>query len=314
MRIILFFKPSDPQWCLRKLLSSVPVRLVENWGLRALIEVGEDFDPATIVESFDCVSRVAVVHAETADTSLESLCSAAVETSKLLPRGALVRVEARRWDKSYHLTSPEIARRVAECLEENASWVKTSPRANNAILVAVDRGRAFISYMKPGFEETYESISREVAEKVVVIAEGLETDYEIADLLQLSRALGFKLRLLNPSMKALEKALKHIGTAAAPEVVQSVDEALKGVETPIALSMYGRNNEKTLIKLVQKARGSVIGLAVGSERRDVSGELRDRCIATIRLGPWTGMPMRTSSAVAYALGLVLPILSGYIQH
>ncbi|MCC6055378.1 MAG: hypothetical protein LM583_01705 [Desulfurococcaceae archaeon] len=127
------------------------------------------------------------------------------------------------------------------------------------------------------------------------------------DLIQLSRALGFELRLYKPSKKAVERVLNILGLERLWNVltVEELDKAFSGIDAAIALSMYAKENEKKLAELAKTFKGKRIALVLGNEFEDVLLELRERCLAEVRLGPLTGFTMRSSTALAYALGVVI---------
>lgn len=321
MELLLLFEPFARGVCskyateaLRRLSASVLE--VRNWGLRAIIAVegGKLNDVVNVLRPVTCISSAYVVYRYVNDRGLDSIVEACAEVAQRLFPGAELAIEVRRWDKSYPIRSNEMARAIAKALlAKGLSALR--PDAENVILVGVEKEFAIVAYatgyMVRAFAKS--SLPRQVMDKVVAVVERPYTDYEIMDLVQLSRALGFRLRLLKPRRAALEKVLKILGTKPPNvEVVESDEEALSGVEVAVALSMYAREDERRLLEVLRASKGRVIAFVVGNEREDVSMDLRAKCVAEVRLGPLTGFSMRSSNALAYALGLALPTLSGYL--
>lgn len=315
MLLILFFYP-ERRDCLAKVLRYVAeaggrARVVEDAGLRAIVDV-EGVGIEELLQSVDCLSRVAKVVAELPRVGPEELPKLVAQRVSHLLRERVVAVRARRWDKTYPSTSVDIAKSVAKALEERG--VVATPRARDKLLLCIGRDEVLVALVESSWERSLDAIPRSVARRVRCVACNITTPYEVADLVQMARALDVRLVLLNPVDRALREALAILGLENLPpevNVVSSVDEALSGVDEAVLLTRFGSGNEKTLIDLLTGFVGSV-ALVVGNEYSDPPPEVRDRCRYSVRLGPETGKPMRSCVALAYALGIALSAMSGFL--
>ncbi|MEL9940194.1 MAG: THUMP domain-containing protein [Ignisphaera sp.] len=321
MDILLLFEPFSKNRCMDYLVKKlseglgIEVSIVYNWGLRGILKVGDAHVPQVIdfLRNISCISMTYIVRSYVYDRSIEKLVDEALETIKAVFPGKEVAIEVRRWDKKYPLTSIEIARLIVKALTEKG-FATPNLSSHNIIFVGVDKGLSVIGYADEGITRIFVrgGIPAAIARNIIAVIERPQTDYEIMDLIQLSRAIGFRLRLYKPNEKALRKVLDILGIDLDNiEVVDSLDGVLKDVDIAIALSMYAKDDEKKLIDLVKTFKGKTIAFVLGNEYEDVSLDLRSKCVAEVRLGPLTGFAMRTSTALAYALGVTLPILAGY---
>lgn len=315
---LLFFEPYSRRSCLKQVVEvlrhhGVNVTIVRDWSLRALIDVEKLEALYSIVKDVECVSRIAIVHTIVDDRSIDSIVSAALSLVGDVFEGRRVSIDVRRWDKGYQLTSIEIARRVARAILQKGIAEPNPYERNNTVIIGIDRDRVYIAYSIEALQKHRESIPLTVVQRIVAIVDRPQTQYEIMDVIQLARAIGFELRLYRPNIDEYQRVLKilNIDTPANVHVLNNLDSAFRGIDIAIALSFYARDNEAKLIKILKSSDNRVIGFVLGNEYSDVSEELRSRCGYTIRLGPLTGMPMRTVTALAYVLGLTLPILAGY---
>lgn len=321
MDILLLFEPFSKNRCMDYLVKKlgeglgIEVSIVYNWGLRGVLKVDDAYVPQVIdfLRNINCISMAYIVQSYVYDRSIEKLVDEALETIKAVFTGKEVAIEVRRWDKKYPSTSIEIAKLIARALTEKG-FATPNPDSHNMIFVGVDKEFSVIGYADEDMTRIFVrgGIAAAIARNIIAVVERPQTDYEIMDLVQLSRAIGFRLRLYKPNEKSLRKVLDILGIDLnSIEIVDSLDEALKDVGIAIALSMYAKDDEKKLIDLVKSFKGKTIAFVLGNEYEDVSLDLRSRCVAEVRLGPLTGFAMRTSTALAYALGVALPILAGY---
>ncbi len=310
MKIVALFEPYSRRVCLDKvlnLLTSLNVHhsVLEDWGgLRALIEVPNDFDPRHLM-SLDCVSRIFVVE-KIVGKDLDEVLNASLEVVEKTLKGRRLRVEVRRWDKTFPIKSIDLARIVARKILEHG-LAQPDPRSyTHTLFIGIERDRIFVGWSWLELEKRRFSIPMEVARSIVAVVDGIQTLYEAMDLIQLSRALGFELRFYRPAPNIVERALRSLGIEKPSNVlvIDSVDEAMEGIDLAIALSMHASRGEDLLLDVVSNIEWRRLGLVLGNEYRDVGEELRERCRYQARLGPATGMPMRTTTALAYALGIL----------
>uniref|UniRef100_A0A7C2V9F4 Uncharacterized protein n=1 Tax=Ignisphaera aggregans TaxID=334771 RepID=A0A7C2V9F4_9CREN len=323
MELLLTFNPYSRGACLNNVVKALRDRgfrvdVVYDWELRSVIKVGSDdiYTVLHLISTVMCVSNVYVIYTITGDRSIENITRTCIELVSKMFRGADVYIETRRWDKSYELKSVEVARNVAK---EIASLGLAIPsyKGKNVIFIGIDKEFVVIGYADNTVVEMFKrsSIPSEIARNIVAIVDSPQTDYELMDLIQLSRAIGFELRLYKPNQAAMNAVLKILNIKLPENVViaDSLEEALDGIDIAIALSMYSRYNEKTLIELLRNVKEKKIAFVLGNEYKDVSPELREKCDVEIRLGPETGFALRVATALAYALGISLTILAGYIE-
>ncbi len=319
MLVILFFEPYSRGKCLQRVLEAlrsqgIQARVLRDWGLRALVDVDSVDALPRIYDYTDCVSRIALVHSVTSNRSIERIVELAIDVARTVFPGRRILIDVRRWDKTYPLNSTDIARIVARTIAEKGIAIPDPHERENSIVICIDRDVVYIGYSYGAISKRKKCIPSSVVQHIVAIVDRPRTQYEIMDLIQLSRAISFELRLYKPNKGELERVLKILAVSSLPnvKVLNDLDKVFRGIDIAIALSPYARENEAKLIEILRSSRDKVIGFVLGNEYDDVSEELRARCSYTIRLGPASDMPMRTSTALAYALGLALPILAGYV--
>ena len=320
MEILLLFQPFSRGLCLdyvadvAKNRFGLVVEKVFDWGLRAIIKLPTD-DISTVMElakAVTCISSLYIVHKYVKSKDLNAIIAEAVEAARKLFSGRDVCVEVRRWDKTFQLKSVDVARSIAKA-NEAEGVAKPTPKSSNTLFVGIEKDFVVVAYATKDITDIFskEGIALDLAKNIIVAVESVKTDYEIMDLVQLSRALGFKLRLFKPNRKVYEKVLHILGLDSIEnvEIVESVDDVFKEADVAIALSMYAREGERKLAEIAKAYKGRKILIILGNEYEDVSLELRKRCLAEIRLGPLTGFAMRTTTALAYALGIIFYVQS-----
>ncbi len=287
-------------------------RVVEDHGLRLVVEVEDLRRAIDEILELGYVSRaIAIVDELPRDVDIDTIVEACKRAAEICFGGKDFRVEVRRWDKTFPITSIELARAIARDLEK----LGLSPRvrAVNTLFIGIDSTKIYIGCLYPWTRKERSYIPREAVSQFVAVVERVQTPYEVMDLIQLSRALGgLELRLVQPRREAVEEALKALGIEMPSHVkiVESYSEALEGVDIVVVLTPYARQNEAKLVELLCRSSGRV-AFVLGNEYEDVSIELRSRGIE-IRLGPKSEMPMRTAVALSYALGIALTVRAGYI--
>jgi len=287
------------------------VRPVEDRGACAIVEIDDAERFVACAREIDCVTRVAEILSEKSLEEPERLAESIARDVAPRLRGKSVAVRVRRWFKDYPATSLEMARLIASKLVELG--VEATPRAGYTLLVCIDRGRAIVAELI--YERAVEAIPRSLAKRVCAVACLIQTPYEIADLIQMSRALDVELRLYRPRLEALSEALKHLGMDVPPpnvSIVQSIEELRQGLDAFVVLSQHAKRGERALVKFVKEFSGR-LALVVGNEYSDPPPEIEDLAVLRVRLGPLTGMPMRSCIALAYALALVFATLAGAVQ-
>ena len=315
---LLFFEPYSRGSCLKQVLEvlrgyGINVTVVKNWSLRALIDIERIEALYDIVKDVECVSRIAIVYTTIDDRSVDNIVNAALSLVEDVFKGGRVLIDVRRWDKSYQLTSIEIARKIARAILQKGIAEPNPHERNNAVIIGIDKDRVYVAYSLETLQKHRESIPSTVVRRIVAIVDRPQTQYEIMDLIQLARAIGFELRLYRPNIDEYQRVLEilNIDMPTNVRVLNDLDSVFRGIDIAITLSFYARENEAKLIRILKNSGNRVIGFVLGNEYSDVSEELRSRCNYTIRLDPINGMPMRTATALAYVLGLTLPILAGY---
>jgi tRNA(Ser,Leu) C12 N-acetylase TAN1 len=315
MDILLFFEPFARGRCMDYLAevmqrsAGIAVEKVFNWGLRGIIRIHKDSfnNFLETAKKVTCISSLYIVYSYVKPVDVSRIGEEVIRLAEEVFRGSEVAIDVRRWNKSFPLASIEVAKIIAKMLAEKGT-ATPNPRAENTIVIGIERDFAVVAYASKDIAVQFSkpSIPIESMRSIVAIAEKPQTDYEIMDLIQLSRALGFELRLYKPNREAFEKVLRilEVERIETLNIVNTLDEALNGIDIAIALSMYARHNEERLGELAKRFKGKRIALVVGNEYEDVSLELRSRCNEEIRLGPLTGFAMRSSTALAYALGII----------
>ncbi|MGC9152903.1 MAG: THUMP domain-containing protein [Vulcanisaeta sp.] len=281
---------------------------VEEWGRnKAILDLGGCPDGVlTRLRDINHVAHISIID-QVINRDLDLLFNAAKDLVMRLIGGsnAKFKVIVRRMDKRYPITSLELAKRLGQYLAQFAEADLNNP--DYYIYVEVRDDSFILAYStRELFNKQRASIPMDWVKYVVGIIDGPREVYETMDLLQLSHALGVELRLITNQL-LIERAYKALRLNTLPNVnVVNLDDALRGIDIPIVLSMHARDNERKLIEISKEAftRKLRIGLILGNEIEDVSLELRRKAMYEIRLGPLTGHPMRTTIALTYALSLI----------
>lgn len=306
MKVIVTFEPSIRDLKPYDLLMNINCGEVVEWGRnKAIVDIGNCENALSKIRDLDYVSHVSIVH-RIINRELDKLKEECKELLLNLTKdGGTFKVVVRRIDKKFPMTSIELAKYLGEYLSHFAVPDLENPRYY--IYVEVREDSFLLGYSTSDlFNKRRESIPMEWVSKVVGIVEGPREVYETMDLIQLSHAFGVEIRLItNPLL--LERAYKALRINRIPNVkAVNLDNALNGVDIPIVLSMYAKDNEKKLIEIAHEAlkKKAVIGFILGNEYDDVSLNLRRKAMYEIRLGPQTGHPMRTTVALTYALSVL----------
>ncbi|RLG85652.1 MAG: hypothetical protein DRO39_05070 [Thermoprotei archaeon] len=309
--LIALLKPYAGRGCIESIEErlrglSVGYELLGVYGKRVLIAIRGSLrseDPCAALRGVRCVSRAVRVHYSETPSSwdLDTVCSTCVELGRdLVLKEGLGHVDVRRWDKSKPFTSAELGL----CVARRLGLKLAGGGAAKALFVGVDKDELFVGVVY----RCAPLPPRGLLEGVVAVVEPISTVYEMLDLVQLSRALGVELRLLGgDSVRSLlRRALSALGleerAGLRVRVADSVIEALSGVDAYVVLTPYGDSDESVLASIASEYPR--LALVLGSETRDVSEEFRRGALAEVRLGPPSSKPMRTSTALAYALGVI----------
>jgi len=129
---------------IREVLSDLDVRSVEALMGRIRVVIGADVAEAVILERLSRVFGVAnFAFARQTPTDLDSMAEAAsAELDDLSPRS--FRVLAKRADKRYALTSPEIERELGGRIRQRYGWPVDLSHADLVVRVEVIPGTAFV--------------------------------------------------------------------------------------------------------------------------------------------------------------------------
>jgi len=316
LRALLFFDPEHRGVCLRRVARvcrsrGIEISVVEDRGVSALIEVSDLSALIDAVRDVDCVTRVARVLLEMGLEPSQQLAESIARRVAPQLRGRSVAVRVRRWFKEYPATSIDIARLVAAKLAEHG--VEATPRAGYTLLICIDRGRAIVTELV--YERVVEAIPRSIAKRLCAVACSTQTPYEVADLIQMCRAMDIELRLYRPRREAVDEALKHLGMGSLPpntSICSSLDELRRGIDAFVVLSQHAKRGERALALFVKRFGGR-IALVVGNEYSDPPPEIEELAQLRVRLGPATGMPMRSCIALAYAAAIALGVMAGVLE-
>ncbi len=330
MKVLLIYEPYSKPWCLRRVtqyLDTCGIRytITKHWGLRSLLDI-EDSDHEILrklIENIECISRIYVIDKVLESRDLNTLLDFAFSLVKDKFYGKELYIDVRRWDKSYPFRSVDIARELARKILSHGIAIPNPKLRKYSVLIGIEKDFVVIGYTLEEFTKEKRFIPIDIVQSVVCIVEEPQTTYEIMDLIQFSRSVRVELRFINPSRQALFHALRSLGVDRIEDIkdsrisIHSIDTVFNDLDSVVVLSPYSRYNEDDLIKFLIEKRALSdkfkIGLVVGNEFRDVSPALREKADIVVRLGPMSSMPMRSVVALAYALGIVLATLSGYIE-
>ncbi len=220
------------------------------------------------------------------------------------------KIICKRVDKKFPITSVELCKRVGNSLEKIGYSVDLH-NPDFYIYIEIRKDVILLGWSpRDIYHKFREIVPLNVAKNTIAIVLEPLTIYEYMDLLQLARALGIELRIINvrgDAYKLVEEACRRL-KIEYPNNVRVVEKAyaLNDVDCLIVLSQYSTRGETYLRDISRSIllRGRKIGIMVGNEIEDVPLEFRESAICEIRLGPMTGQPMRSTVAIAYALGVI----------
>jgi len=296
--------------------SGVAYRVERMGEKRVLVSVDDAGRAVSVLRTQPAVSRVVYVDGLLRDRSLEAIVDRAVEVVEgLAGKFATFKVETRRWDKSYPLRSVDVSRAVGDAVSRLGLRVDLE-KPELTVFVGIDRDVIVIGHYTAEMVKRKAALGPEVTGSVFAVVERPRMLYEVVDLVQASRALGVEIRLIGGEdvERLLGEALKKLSLAPSSirvSVAPTAGDALKGAEKVVVLTPYAEGNESLLAKVA--AEGGRMALILGNEFEDVSPELRGMADVEVRLGPPMQQPMRTTVALAYALGIVYSVRAGYLK-
>ncbi len=321
--ILVTFEPYIKSGDIRKILSKVRLKsrdsrgieIVKLWGRRALIRV-EDLNTAiNKLKYLNAVSRIIPIYSIIEGRSIDDLSSESINVMRKLANINTFKVECRRWDKEYPVKSVDVARYIGArvCSELKLKVDLLNPDV--ILFIGIDKDKAYIGLYGKELIKLKEAIDKSILKSVRVIVEKVNLEYEMADLIQLSRAIGVEIYIpWSTDIEALyRKVLEKLSLNEKDvnvRIIRDIDWILDSSECIIALTPHAKLNEAFLIDIATQYEG--ITLLLGSEYEDISYKLRSKADYEVRLGPITDQPMRISNAIAYALGVILPVRAGYI--
>ncbi len=220
------------------------------------------------------------------------------------------RVVCKRIYKKFPITSVELCRIVGIELSKICEVNLENPECY--IYIEVRRGIILVGYStNVSYVKIREVIPHNILNYVEVIVLEPLTIYEYMDLIQLARAINVKLKILDKSGRSINmiyEACNKLGIDKPENVdVCYLEDCFKDVDYIVVLSQYAIHGESVLQELSYNiiSRGRRLCLVLGNEIEDVPIEIRDFAHCEIRLGPMTGHAMRSTTAIAYALGVIL---------
>lgn len=306
MKVLVTFEPYARSINPYDLLARLNCGLVEEWGRnKAIIDISNcPEDTLVRLREIGYIAHISIID-HVIERDLNKLMEVAKGILTGLMHGGTFKVVVRRMDKSYPMTSVELAKVLGKYLAQFATADLEDP--DYYIYVEVRDDSFIVAHsMRELFSKRRESIPTDWVRQIIGIVEGPKTVYETMDLLQLSHALGVELRLIT-DQRLIDRAYRALRLGSLPNVkVVKPEDALVGIDVPVVLSMHAKDNERRLIEVSRDAfrRNLRIGLILGNEYDDVSLNLRKEAKYEIRLGPSTGHPMRTTVALTYALSLI----------
>ncbi|NPA69300.1 MAG: hypothetical protein GXO26_00675 [Crenarchaeota archaeon] len=229
---------------------------------------------------------------------------------RTVPEKGRFKILCKRVDKKFPLTSVELCKIVGRRLEELGHVVDIH-LPDMYLYVEIRRGIILLGWSpREVYHKVREVVPLHVVKNVVPIVLEPITLYEYMDLLQLARALGIELRIINfrgNASKMVEDACRKLRIDFPVNVkIVNLDNYDEGIDALIVLSQYSSRGDSYLREICKQLllRNRRIGLVLGNEVEDVPVELREKAICEIRLGPMTGQPMRSTVAIAYAMGII----------
>jgi len=273
--------------------------------LRVELEGLEDLDE--LRRRFPEVSRIIIIRDEGESTGLEELVARAREAVRGEVReDETFAVDARRLDKTLPYSSQDIAREVGDAVRKVTGASVDLDNPDKYVDVHVSEDGYLIGVTPATLREPSRRwLPADAFRHVYVCCERPELEYEIADLIRVTAALGLGgLILVEPREESLERAREKVGAASLVNlrVVDDLEEAVEGFDVVVGLHPTGPEGESRLVQLARS--GDRVCLLVGSEREGLSRRAKRLADALVHLGPTTAEPMRTANAVAYALGVL----------
>ncbi|NPB00499.1 MAG: hypothetical protein GXO10_03895 [Crenarchaeota archaeon] len=323
MKLILTLEPYARQVETGKVL-----RDLEILGLRAsldslsregeLIVNIEDLDniyeAARYIRNLEYICHIIelkdLIEIDNLDNIIELIVKKCDNILRTVSRENTFKIICKRVDKKFPLTSVEVCKIVGRRLEELGHVVNI--HLPDIYLYVEIRKNIILLGWSPReiYHKIREIVPSNVTRNVIPIVLEPLTLYEYMDLLQLARALGVELRIINSrgsASKMIESACRRLKIEIPVNVkVVSLEECDEGIDALIVLSQYSSRGDSYLREICRSliSRNRKIGLVLGNEIEDVPLELREKAICEIRLGPMTGQPMRSTVAIAYALGVI----------
>lgn len=312
-----YVKQQDIYQIIDKLREHVEVNLVNLWRKRALIKVLNVEEAVNILRDISNISKIIFIDSIIMNKSINSISNVILDLIKKQFSGKRTfKVETRRWDKSYPLTSLDVNKYLGEKIR-NLGLEVDLKNPEIILFVGIDKSKIFIGHYYMEFVKVKTAISKEVTESICAVIEKPQIIYEIMDLIQASRSFNINIKLLGNSKTArlFKQALNNLSLPFDQAKISIINEKdlvdlIKNSDCTIALTPYAKNNEELLTKLVLKHNKII--LLLGNEYEDLSINLRKMANYEIRLGPLTQQPMRTTIALAYTLGIIFSIKAGYL--
>ncbi len=218
------------------------------------------------------------------------------------------KVVAKKLNVRMSETSIDICRVVGRAVEELCRLPVNVRDPDIVLYVQFGRYGALVGVLPREYMRRQRVISRDFFRELTVIVEQPLLDYEIMDIVRVCASCGVKLVFVRPDKSAFRKAFSVKPTmfkAVDIEVVDNLRDALKSVDVKVALTPHAEDNEDKLIEIFVDAlrKGRRVGVLVGNEVRGLSIEALDIADYRVRLGPRTGLSMRSSGAISYVLGI-----------
>ena len=157
-----------------------------------------------------------------------------------------------------------------------------------------------------GFLKPRKRLPEDWYQDYVIIFERPSLKAELMDMIRLCASLNVELRVISDDEDIIKGALRDIGGPGSKvrmKVYRELEQALEGLLV-IGLTRYAELNEEDLIELLRRCSGSRVGFLIGNEYEGLSLRARALSHYLVRLGPETGLSMRSSTAASYVLGLV----------
>ncbi|KUO93942.1 MAG: RNA methyltransferase, partial [Vulcanisaeta sp. CIS_19] len=227
--------------------------MVEEWGRnKAIIDISNcPEDTLVRLREIEYIAHISIID-HVIERDLDKLMEVAKGILTGLIHGGTFKVIVRRMDKSYPMTSIELAKVLGKYLAQFATADLEDP--DYYIYVEVRDDSFIVAHsMRELFSKRRESIPTDWVRQITGIVEGPKTVYETMDLLQLSHALGVELRLIT-DQRLIDRAYRALRLGSLPNVkVVKPEDALVGIDVPVVLSMHAKDNERRLIEVSRDA-------------------------------------------------------------